>query len=641
MPWWVVGLAAVGIGYLVVPLIVMGGRTPWDAMWATLGQRSSIDALWLSVRTCFAALVIDLILGIPLAVMLSGSWPGVRIARVLVALPLSLPPVVAGLALLTVFGRRGVIGPWLESIGWQVAFSTTAVVLAQVFVSLPFLVVTLEAALRTRSQALEETAAGLGAGPTRVLMTVTLPLVAPALIRGSCLALARCLGEFGATLTFAGSLQGTTRTLPLQIYLARESDPDEALVLGMLLIIVAGAIVAVTEGRRTPTSTEPVVDDDPDADALPQSAHPVSGVDGGVSVMVDGTIVDRNWRVRLTISPGQVVAVMGHNGAGKSTLADVLAGRLALDSGSVRIGDREVDGPGGYVRASNRRVAMVGQQPNVFGHMSVLANVAYPLRSRGLDRPTADARAQEQLRLFGISHLAGRRGARLSGGQAAKVALARALVAQPDLLILDEPTAALDVQATAQVNRVLHRRLRELSTTTIFITHDPLEALELADQLVVLEDGRVSESGSPAQLLRSPTGRFTAQLAGLNVVSGPVVESADGLLAIRIGDQELVAARAPGADHGHPDHATMVFAPDAVSLHTAPVAGSPRTLLSARVVATTREVSGLVGVWLELVDGCVVIARVSGVGWAQVAGEINETVWCSVKATQVRVIDVG
>jgi molybdate transport system permease protein len=165
-------------------------------------------------------------------------------------LPLVLPPVVGGIALLYTFGRAGLLGHQLEAVGIRIAFSTTAVVLAQSFVSLPFLVVSLEGALRTAGNNYESVAATLGARPTTVLRRVTLPLVLPGLVSGAVLAFARSLGEFGATLTFAGSLQGVTRTLPLEIYLQRETDPDAAIALSLLLIVVA-AVVVITAGGRS------------------------------------------------------------------------------------------------------------------------------------------------------------------------------------------------------------------------------------------------------------------------------------------------------------------------------------------------------------------------------------------------------
>jgi molybdate transport system permease protein len=154
-----------------------------------------------------------------------------------------LPPVVAGLALLTTLGRRGLVGQHLSALGIEIGFTTTAVVIAQTFVALPFLVVSLEGALRSSGQDYERAATYLGASPTRTLLTVTLPMAAPALASGTALSFARALGEFGATLTFAGSLQGTTRTLPLEIYLLRESDSDLALALSVVLLAVAGVVV--------------------------------------------------------------------------------------------------------------------------------------------------------------------------------------------------------------------------------------------------------------------------------------------------------------------------------------------------------------------------------------------------------------
>jgi molybdate transport system permease protein len=183
------------------------------------------------------------------------SFPGQQVLRSLVLLPLVLPPVVGGIALLYTFGRQGLLGKMLEVAGLQIAFSTTAVVLAQAFVALPFLVVSLEGALRTAGPKYEAVAATLGASPSTVLRRVTLPLVLPGLASGAVLSFARSLGEFGATLTFAGSLQGVTRTLPLEIYLQRETDADAAVALSLVLVAVAVAVVALA--YRSPRVGKP------------------------------------------------------------------------------------------------------------------------------------------------------------------------------------------------------------------------------------------------------------------------------------------------------------------------------------------------------------------------------------------------
>jgi molybdate transport system permease protein len=251
IPAWVIGVAAIGGLFVLLPLVAMLTRVNWPDFIPLVTSASSVDALLLSLRTSLAATALCLVLGVPLAIVLARvPFPGRRVLRALVLLPLVIPPVVGGLALLSLFGRRGLLGGVAD-----LAFSTVAVVLAQTFVALPFLVLSLEGALRSAGTRYEAVAATLGATPRTVLFRVTLPLVLPALVSGAILSFARALGEFGATLTFAGSLQGVTRTLPLEIYLQRETDPDAAVALSLVLIVVAVVVVGVAyragePGRR-------------------------------------------------------------------------------------------------------------------------------------------------------------------------------------------------------------------------------------------------------------------------------------------------------------------------------------------------------------------------------------------------------
>lgn len=241
VPFWL------GIAFLAIPLAAMFVRVPWSALPDLLASDRAQDALRLSLLTCLTTTAIVLLLGVPLALVLARSRrPWVRALRTLVTVPMVLPPVVAGLALLTAFGRRGLIGAHLSAWGIDIGFTTIAVVIAQTFVALPYLVIALEGALRSAGSRYERVAANLGASPSRVFWRVTVPIAAPAIASGTALAFARALGEFGATLTFAGSLQGTTRTLPLEIYLLRESDSDLALALSVVLIAVAVVIVAIS-----------------------------------------------------------------------------------------------------------------------------------------------------------------------------------------------------------------------------------------------------------------------------------------------------------------------------------------------------------------------------------------------------------
>ena len=245
------GLAALAAAWTLLPLAALVVRVPWADAPSVLTDPSALVALRLSVGTAAVSAVLCLVLGAPLALVLARCrFPGRGLLRAAVLVPLVLPPVVSGLALLMTVGRTGLLAPLLDPAGVRIVFTTTAVVLAQTFVSLPFMVLTLEAALASLDPRPEQAAAGLGASRARVLRTITLPRLAPALATGTVLAFARSLGEFGATLTVAGSLEGTTRTLPLQIFLTRETDPPQAILLSFLLIITAAAVVLAVHSRR-------------------------------------------------------------------------------------------------------------------------------------------------------------------------------------------------------------------------------------------------------------------------------------------------------------------------------------------------------------------------------------------------------
>ena len=251
LPRWILLPAGLGALFVILPLIAMAARVEWSGFWGLLTSESSLAALRLSVQTSLTSAAACAVLGVPMALLLARSDArGMALMRSLVLIPLVLPPVVGGIALLYTVGRQGLLGRHLEVLGIHIAFSTTAVVIAQTFVALPFLALSLEGALRTAGTRYEEAAASLGARPSRVLTRVTLPLVLPALMSGLVLSFARALGEFGATITFAGSLQGTTRTLPLEIYLQRESDPEAAVALSFVLMLVAIVVIALAHRRR-------------------------------------------------------------------------------------------------------------------------------------------------------------------------------------------------------------------------------------------------------------------------------------------------------------------------------------------------------------------------------------------------------
>ena len=249
---WPLGIPAlVGALFLLVPLAGLLIRAPWNGLPGILADSQVLDALRLSLVCASAATAVSLVLGVPLAWVLARSQArGISVLRALVTLPLVLPPVVGGVALLLAFGRQGILGRLLDQwTGITLPFTTAGVIVAETFVAMPFLIITVEGAFRASDRGFEEAAATLGASRLTVFRTVTLPLIAPSLLAGAVLCWARALGEFGATITFAGNFPGRTQTMPLAVYLALESDPEAAIALSLVLLVVSIAVLVGLRGR--------------------------------------------------------------------------------------------------------------------------------------------------------------------------------------------------------------------------------------------------------------------------------------------------------------------------------------------------------------------------------------------------------
>jgi molybdate transport system permease protein len=246
VPLVAVGLAVVAVAFFVLPLVGLLNRAPWGSLWDDLTTPQARDAIRLSVECSLWSTALSVVFGVPLAWVLARTrFPGRSLVRALVVLPMVLPPVVGGVALLFTFQRNGgLLGEWLyDWFGLQLTFTTAGAVLAETFVAMPFLVITVEAGLRQVDQRYEDAAASLGAGRWTVFRRVTLPLVAPALYAGAALAWARALGEFGATITFAGNIQARTQTVPLAVYLFLESDQGIAIALSLVLLAVSVVVL--------------------------------------------------------------------------------------------------------------------------------------------------------------------------------------------------------------------------------------------------------------------------------------------------------------------------------------------------------------------------------------------------------------
>lgn len=632
LPLAVVVLGLAGTALIILPLAGMGTRVAWGRLPELLSSSSARAALGLSLRTSLASTAVCVALGVPLALLLSRQWRGVRVARVLAVLPMTMPPVVAGIALLSTLGKKGVLGGVLDAWGLRIAFSTTAVVIAQVFVAMPFLVVTLEAALRSREKRAETIARTLGAGPWRLLVRITLPMVGPALARGTALALGRALGEFGATIAFAGSKEGVTRTMPLAIYLQREEDTATALALAVVLIAVSFLIVGAT---TVPWGA--MVRRWSAAGRAPHPAQPGNTTHAPrrpLPLALSFTSAERDVSVSLEIGAGRALALIGPNGSGKSTACLVAAGLLDATGGEVRLGQRLLDGPGGFVPAGRREVALLSQAPGVFTHMSVLENVAFGPRCQGLGRREARERARAELAAVGAEHLAGRSGAELSGGQAARVALARALATSPRVLILDEPMAALDVGARQEMRALVARRSSEEGLTVLLVTHDVLDIASLADDVVVLEAGRVVESGEAARVLAAPASDFTARLTGTSILMGSAAGSEEQPRVVLEGG--LVIHGRPGQALREGAPAAALVPPDAVALYEEAPSGSPRNALPV-VVRSVERSGALVTVGLEAGEHRLTASVTAG-AVVQLGIAPGRELTAVIKAVEVRVV---
>ncbi|MFF6791899.1 ABC transporter permease [Streptomyces filamentosus] len=622
--------ALLGVAFLALPLLGILVRTEWSGLAGHLTSPGTVEALKLSLTVSFWALGLSLLLGVPLAWLLARvPFPGKAFVRSLVLLPMVLPPTVGGVALLLAFGRRGLLGPWMESVlGITLPFHTSGAVLAATFVAMPFLVISLEGALGGLRPRYEETAASLGASPVRVFFTVTLPMVAPGVIAGAALTWARALGEFGATITFAGNLPGTTQTLPLQVYLLLQDEPEAATSVSLLLLAIAMGVLIALRGRWTGTPADRPRHEGhaPDGDAVP--AEPAPGPDlpapstGRWALHAD---VTGFTTLALDAAPGTTIAVVGPNGAGKTTLLRALLGLTPRAHADLTLGGEDVTA----LPPHRRRVAWVPQDGALFPHLSALANTAYGLRAQGDGRAEARREAQGWLDRLGVGHLGHRRPAQLSGGQAQRVALARALAARPRLLVLDEPLAALDQTTRAHVRHTLRTHLAGFGGVCLIVTHDPVEAVSLADRVLVLDGGRALQDDTPAEVTRHPRSPWVARMLGRN--AWPGTATADGL-ALDAGGT-LVAAEPPPS--GTP--ALAIVAPEAVSLHREKPTGSPRNVWPGTVREITSSGSRL-RVLVVSPAAPDLVAEITPQAAAELGLADGVSVWAGVKATETTIV---
>ncbi|CCH30051.1 ABC transporter ATP-binding protein [Actinosynnema sp. NPDC047251] len=345
-----------------------------------------------------------------------------------------------------------------------------------------------------------------------------------------------------------------------------------------------------------------------------------------MTVAADLRVTRDRFRLELplTVAPGEVVALLGPNGAGKTTALRALAGLLPLTDGHVRLDDEPWDVPPDvFVPAERRPIGVVFQDYLLFGHLTVVENVAFGLRARGTPRAEARARAHEWLDRVGLADRAQAKPRALSGGQAQRVALARALATDPGLLLLDEPLAALDASTRLAVRAELGRHLADFPGHTLLVTHDPLDAMVLADRLVIVEDGRPVQDGPPAEVARRPRTDYVATLVGLNLYRGRAAGTA---VALADGSTLTVAEPASGAVH-------VAFPPSAVSLHPEPPAGSPRNTWRVTVAGVEQHAHTT---RVRLDGAPPVLADITTATLADLRVRPGDVLWAALKATEIR-----
>lgn len=356
-------------------------------------------------------------------------------------------------------------------------------------------------------------------------------------------------------------------------------------------------------------------------------------------VRVRATVEARGLDVDLQVANGETVALLGANGAGKSTVLSVIAGLLTPDTGRVELGTRVLTDTDARVQVPThkRRVGLLAQEPALFPHLSVRDNVAFGPTSRRMK--DARARTEQWLAAVDAVHLAGRKPGQLSGGQQQRVALARALAGEPELMLLDEPLAALDVSVAEDLRHLLARRLE--GRTTVIVTHDLLDVLTLADRVITLDRGGVVEDGPAHEVLAAPRSDFTARLAGLNLLPGTLAERAEGTARVRVGPWTVTGTDRLADQPGVGTAVAALIQPAALAIHPRtdddPPGGSPRNALPARVIDLSATPSGVRVRATADGDAPTVAADITAAAAADLGLAPGADIWLTVKAQEVAV----
>jgi len=544
-------LASLVIGVLVViPMVNVfyeafrnGPQAYWDNI---VNDPDTWSAILLTLRVAPVAVLMNLVFGVFAAWAIARfRFPGRTLLTSLIDLPFAVSPVVAGLMLVLIFGLQGFLGPWLREHDIKIIFATPGLILATAFVTFPFVARELIPLMEAIGADEEIAAVSLGARARHLLWRITLPNIKWGLLYGIILSNARAMGEFGAVYVVSGHIAGRTDTMPLRVEkLFQEYNNPGSFALASLLsslalvtLFLKSALEWKTRhelrsrqlenrpdetGGTGPVAPSPRIPLPPVPSASRHTAQPREATGVGISVQNvtkrfgDFVALDN---VSLQVPHGALLALLGPSGSGKTTLLRIIAGLDVPDTGSILYQDEDAT----HRSARDRNVGFVFQHYALFRHMSVFENVAFGLRVRKWQKDRIQHRVHELLRLVQLETLGNQLPAQLSGGQRQRIALARALAAEPKVLLLDEPFGALDAKVRKELRQWLRKLHDEIHVTSVFVTHDQEEAFEVSDQVVVMNHGRIEQIGSPQEVFEHPANGFVMDFLGnVNVFHGRV-----------------------------------------------------------------------------------------------------------------------
>jgi ABC-type Fe3+/spermidine/putrescine transport system ATPase subunit/ABC-type sulfate transport system permease component len=514
---WLAGLLAI---YLIAPLIA-GAQQAGLADWSSVDTDGLFRASLVSVASATVATLLIALGGVPLGYVLA-RLPGRMMATVgfLVQLPLALPPLASGILLLFLVGYSAPIGRLTAG---ALTDSFAGIVIAEVFVAAPFLIIAARSAFQSIDPVLEDVAATLGRGPLYVFFRVTVPIAWPALVSGLLLAWLRAFGEFGATVMVAYH----PYSLPVYTYVAFGSQGLPAMLPVLLPALVLAFVIMLFSGyAAAPARRVAAIEDLPENGVRPVPRIAASEAGSAeLALQIERQLgsfrLDVEWSARR-----RRLAILGPSGSGKSLTLKIIAGIEPCDRGNVLLDGKDISA----LTPAVRGIAYVPQNYGLFPHLTVAEQLKFPL---GAD----PALAKSWVERLGLRGLEQRRPQALSLGQQQRVALARALVRPARLLLLDEPFSALDAPLRSALRQEMIALQNEFDATTVLVTHDPMEAALLADELLVLEGGRVLQSGPTEQVFLRPASTLAARLLGAEFVAEGTVAEHD---AIRLGTDALL-----------------------------------------------------------------------------------------------------